>query len=154
MKLLFLFLIFSFATVAQTKNDFNKSIKKNGWVIPEIAKLNKLSESQPDINGFAATSREFDFADKKLNLELNKITVCEIRKGISYTFNEKNFAYEFQCVPFSKARYDRKTKSWSPSSYLGALAKFIFYDDDGDGKFETRYNSWKMPLYIPNWIKN
>jgi hypothetical protein len=122
--------------------------KKNGWFIPVYTHLKKLNETQMAISGFIVTNKAIDFTNIKFNLELNKTIVCEIRKGKSFSLKGHIFSYEFEYVPFAKEKFDKKTNSWSPRIYAGSLVKFIFYDEDGNGEFESRYNSWKIPLHF------
>lgn len=63
----------------------------------------------------------------------------------SYSINGKIFAFEGYCVPLSTANNRRE--------YLGSIGRFLFFDEDGDGKFESRYSSLEMKIFVPDYLK-
>ena len=63
----------------------------------------------------------------------------------SYSVNGRPFAYRVSLVPVN-------LRSDGSREYIGAVFILYYYDEDGDGKFETRYGDLTR-LKMPDWYK-
>ena len=80
---------------------------------------------------------------------------CEVRKSKYFSIGDKVFAHSFQCVLFSIDEQKMSGNSiFRSNNYYGAMTEFYYFDNDGDGKFETRYSSsGNMKIKLPDWVK-
>lgn len=164
-------LFFSIGTYSQSSDDskptllrLEKIIKQDGWEIPDLS--NEKSFDILQSNGI--TIKRYAFIGKvpvqkldfyALNEKDESLKVLsrdvKIRSGESYSINNKIYAYYFLCVPIlygngvnEKGEVVNKTMTLS-----GAILSFSYFDEDGDGKFETKYLTDKLPEVVPDWIK-
>jgi hypothetical protein len=75
--------------------------------------------------------------------------MCAVSELSSFELNKNIFAYQVRLVPISIQANGKKT-------YTGAVFIFFFCDEDGDGKFETRYHGSQTLdlLKVPTWVKH
>ena len=87
------------------------------------------------------TVREYDLGKTLPNTKLDRKYSCEFTTLRSYEFQGRIFAVSGQCVVFSLSVSRNKHLTITSKNYMAAITQYTFYDKDGDGKFETRYNS-------------
>ena len=135
---LFGILLLSHAVVGQSQAE----LKPKGWHVPDIKQLTVDHQSIELLNGVFVTKRTYKLGNSKLNTRTNTRTYCEFTTLNSYHLeNGKMFAIGGECVVFSLAVTRSKNITVSSKNYAGAITHFTFYDRNGDGKFEARYNS-------------
>ncbi len=159
--LLFVFVILHFSGNAFSQE---KSVKEEGWELPDVSTFELKSEINKEVDGFWVKVSEFDlekvdkkpaiFLRSKKDTENKSEMFCEVRKAKSFSIKDKIFLHSFQCVLFS---IDEQTMSgkgiFRSKNYYGAMVEFYYFDEDGDGKFETRYSISGMEIKLPNWAK-
>ncbi len=143
-----------------------KVVQQNGWSIPDLSKEKTKDQDIVQIDGIAVnrtlylletkSSYNFDFyysnqEDKSIKVETHP---CDIESIVSYRTNNKTFAYSFNCIPFGITTVKKDGKTYEAKGYIGLMLTFLYFDEDGDGKFETKYITPQMQLHIPEWIKN
>lgn len=139
----------------QANTNFSKvgrAIKADGWEIPGLAGSKQVSGRGVLIHGdkdfspihwtfkqpAAQEGREFVFNDdyftdgerKELGLLPGEYGVMKI---IEYDINERAFCYAIWIHPVG----------------IGAMSELHYYDEDGDGKFETLERQKLNPLFVP-----
>ena len=146
-------------------------IKPFGWEIPHLESLVVVSRTPLKTEDGTKVHRsvlrmkaknssilfedmdfyEFDESGKSLTIRTNSLMADEI---IRYDVAGKSFAYTFvgTCVSLG-----RETKRGREFIYMGCKTMMAFYDEDGDGIFETR-NSRLNPVApgresVPAWVK-
>ena len=148
---------------------FEALIKPAGWKIPRLRSLVVVSRSpwqeiEDGIEVYRSVLRmrgknssilfedldfyEFDESGKSLTVRTNSLMVDEI---IRYDVAGKAFAYVFSGTCVSLGPRTRRGRS---VLYMGCMTRMAFYDEDGDGIFETR-NNRLMPgrESVPAWVK-
>ena len=131
------------ATIAQ-RPTFTKSINTKGWKVPLLDKLESSNESI-DIEGISVERRSFLLSQPKPFIMLRR-EKCEFGWLVSYAIKGKVFAISGDCVKFGNdPRYGK--------FYYGGSRNFTYYNEDGDGKFESRYSSGFMPVFVPRRLK-
>src|SRR5262249_24948878 len=78
---------------------------------------------------------------KELTIHSN---LCAVHTFSSFEMNNQRFAYRVVLVPVSVDGSGART-------YVGAAFVFSYYDEDGNGTFETRYEG-PRELSVPQWI--
>ncbi len=137
--------------------DLLKVVKEIGWKMPKIDS-NETFQSKivhfQNIPVLAKTYQlkkpfdsfvDFYYLNKEKTLEIESLTL-EIRYFQLYSFKEKVFAFAVFGSPFGF------TKGGS-RAVIGTRYKVYYFDENGDGKFETRYNDVSVPKHIPDWVK-
>lgn len=135
---------------------YSKTVKENGW---EMLWLNDTSVSKIEnlsLNSLTVVSKQLKFKkDLIFNIDLfynidnsSELSILSgnyfIQDLEKYTINEKDFAYR---VDFTPEVFDNGNRV-----RVRAIMRIYFYDENGDGKFETRYSNLKN-LKLPEWIK-
>jgi hypothetical protein len=69
----------------------------------------------------------------------------------SYAVKDRIYAYRFIVSLFGLYKGNDQIERRVP---VGLVTIFNYFDEDGDGKFETQYLTTEMPKHIPNWVKN
>lgn len=157
--------LFCFAQVSQPPQSpqnvdsrpFNRVKKREGWLTPEITKLQKtISTKGMLIDDIAVkvtrleppeeTSGHFDvyWLDRG-GLLVHSVT-ASIQAIFSYEHEKKVFAYSASYVPYVVEEHGTR-------SYAGGIFTFYYYDEDGDGVFETRYSNTPSALFVPKWVR-
>jgi hypothetical protein len=135
----------------------DRVIKREGWTIPKISEEELFSNQITRIENNPVTLKEYkpkknvDFQLDHYFLDANNTLISsqrvyEVRSISSFSVNNKVFAYGVIGVPFAVDERGNK------AAYIGAVVKVYYFDEDGDGKLETRYISIKPPNIIPNWV--
>jgi hypothetical protein len=141
-----------------------KTVKEDGWRVPGIDEYRKVSSvTEKQVKGVAVTQKVFE-AEARPVVDLDGQTVGNIdAKGINvsqavadekkrlfdvrgfstYEVNGRVFAYGVTLVPVVIEKNIR--------TYAGAMYSLFYYDEDGDGRFETRYSGLPLPG-IPAWV--
>lgn len=166
--------ISSISVFAQTQNNdelkfnyLNKIIRAEGWEIPNLENEKQKIEGEIQKDGFIVklTSIKLSRSDilqkldfYSLNKEDNTLKVstteCDLRALESHSVNGKVFAYRLACTPFSFGDAVNNGELVGKVKYYQGLSiQYFYFDEDGDGKFETRYVAIEMPKFIPDWVK-
>lgn len=139
----------------ETEAAVPKTVKKDGWEIPKIDEKELISRNIINLQGVPVTMKGYKLQksiDTKLNFyfltadnTLNTYTEdVEIKSVAAYILNEKPFAYQTLGTPFNIFEDGTRENA-------GILIRVFYFDEDGDGKFETRYIGNKLPDKIPLW---
>ena len=131
------------------------AVKKEGWVIPGSSHFKKLEaferrvidgtevlyqvvlheeQDEPLVTG--------DGNEVKLEAAAEGQRLFAVREVTAYRVDNRIFAYAVRLVPVAIDNGAR--------AYAGAMYQTYFYDEDGDGVFETRYShlpATKLPRY-------
>ena len=157
----------NFPTIQQI-NSSGKSetfINENGWEIPNLSS-SKISSFNPklkvkDIGNVTVNMKEYEpsiniITDEpfaSINQSLGQIKYRTIHE---YSINNHIFCYKIQA---NRVTVDEKTGSITQSS--GSLFFFSYYDENGDGIFETLvldevgpsgFSIFSDPPHIPKWV--
>jgi hypothetical protein len=141
-----------------------KALKQEGWRVPGIEEYKKVSRvKERQVTGGTVTQKVFE-AEARPVVDLDGTTVGNIdQKGINvsyqiakkkkrlfdvrdfstYEVNGRVFAYGVTLVPVAIEKHTRV--------YVGAMYSLFYYDEDGDGRFETRYSGLPLPK-TPTWV--
>jgi hypothetical protein len=132
--------------------------RKQGWMPQEITKLQKITsveeilidgllvkETRLEIPGGAPGNFDLYWLDKG-NLFVHSYT-ADIQAIASLEYEKKIFAYSASHVIYTKDDLYGKT-------YAGAIFVFYYYDEDGDGVFETRRPNEPGALFVPKWVRS
>jgi hypothetical protein len=134
-----------------------KILNKKGWEIPQKHELELISKMQIQISGnpvYKCAYKTKNITEIKLDdyfLEDNENLIVnphnyEIREIYSYEKTGRLFAYEINYVPYVVDEKGIRTVAL-------AKTKRYYFDEDGDGTFETMYQSQYLPENLPQWIK-
>jgi len=130
--------------------------KKDGWTIPNATFPNNGNITHESLDGTIFIRKTLALNNLQLidfehyfivspeNIEITHES-CEIRNVATFEIDSKIFAYFVGCSP-------TEISNGSLSS-AGAIYSFYLIDSDGDGKFDQRVISRKLP-YIPDWVKS
>jgi len=145
----------------------NKLTNDAGWEIPDLKKFDKDPVGHQIIDGIAITSQHYS-RRQSVDIELSSFKVDEncnykvfvrklsTRDITSISASGKIFAYQALYQPYSDVattqQIGKKTRKFNLRRYMGSVSSIFYIDEDGDGKFETRYASLKMPD-LPLWVK-
>jgi hypothetical protein len=128
------------------------------WLIPGESQFNiVLKTSIEKVNGalvesktfqcsgeFPLTEVEFYYVRSGGELYVNPLLLA-VQHISSYSIGGRTFAYR---VALAKVN----VRSDGSREYIGAIFTLYYYDEDGDGKFETRYGDLTS-LKLPDWYK-
>lgn len=146
------------AVIAKDPQRIDKVVKLGGWNIPEFAANQSTSKSDIVVDNRTVTLRGYRLKDgaygtlDNYSLDPNNVLLLrsrsvELENIASYSADNKIFAYQVVCVPFGVADDGSKMLA-------GSMIRVFYFDEDGDGLFETRYVNSEFPNFIPNWISN
>jgi hypothetical protein len=110
-----------------------KSVKADGWRLPNLRRLTVADRSDVDSNRKIIEKRVFELSRSKPTIKLRRYTYCEFRNLSSYSYRKRLITIDGICVVLIVRDNIRR--------YQGAITRFTFVDEDGDGKMETRYTS-------------
>ncbi len=159
--------ISALVTSAQLLN-YRSEIRDGGWKTPILNELKLTKESEiKQTNGSILLEKVYDakarqpsnlLETKRAGKRIISILRCEFSWLSEYMMNGKTFAVDGYCG-FVSYQYSRSHGSLlTMKSYLSGVTRYTFYDEDGDGKFERRYNSSpgdkNFEILIPAWVKN
>lgn len=123
---------------------YPRDVNVVGWKVPAIRGSHLISTADLLLEGKAILKREFR-ADKNLPhalVDRNKRYYCEFAYFTTYSIKEKIFAIDGDCVMISFTPVtSSKGERFVVKDYFSGMTRYIFYDENGDGKFESRYNS-------------
>jgi hypothetical protein len=148
--------------IAETTNKIQtlrltRIFKKSGWLVPQKQEIELIGKSQIQISGNSVNKFAYktkNTIEVKLDdffLKNNESLIVntydyEIREVYSYEKRGRLFAYEISYVPFTINDKGIKTAAL-------AKTKRYYFDEDGDGTFESLYQSQTLPENIPAWVK-
>lgn len=160
---------------ADTPNDGQpkkliRIIRLEGWDVPQLTNRKLISTESTNIDGLTVTVKMYDFAintSQSQTIQLDfyglhnddlKISSLEadIRNVFVFSVKNKVFAYKLACVPFSftDGEIIETKEKFKVKSYTRAILNSLYFDEDGDGKFETKYTMSEMPSELPKWVKD
>ena len=164
-------LFFSIGTYSQSSDDskptllrLEKIIKQDVWEIPDLSNEKSFYLTRSDgifIKSYSFIQKvppqkfeyySLDEKDKSLKVFSRD---CALRNSESYSVNGKIYAYSFICVPiaYGDAINEKGEIVGKSMTLIGITLSFSLFDEDGDGKFETKYLTDKLPEVVPDWIK-
>jgi hypothetical protein len=131
--------------------------RKSGWSVPgAIQSLVASGVESVSVDGATITKKklqsknellateEFFYVNDEGNLKINSISFA-LRGIYSYEIAGKKFAYETQLVPV-------RVEGNGTRIYAGAMVILYYFDEDGDGIFETRYGDMSR-IKMPEWVR-
>jgi hypothetical protein len=140
-----------------------KVVKDSGWAIPGIKEFTTLSSAQEKQFDGVTVSQKVYIADPRpvIDIDGNKVghidhegihvtpesarakkQLFDLRGFSAYEVNGHVFAYSITLVPLAIEKQRRM--------FTGAMYRLLYFDEDGDGRFETRYTGFTMPK-VPEW---
>jgi hypothetical protein len=127
----------------------------DGWKIPGIKRARVVEtknslisevtvlEEKLKLSSEASTNIEYYSLNQNNKLEMFSV-LCYVESIYSYSLNGKKFAYRVFYSPLLiEDGIEVKTR---------AISIIHYYDEDGDGKFEVRYERMKEPK-LPAWFQ-
>ena len=151
-------LVYSLNVFSQSLS-YRRDQNVNGWPVPNLTRLRTTTFEGPTY-----TERTYSLGNSKPSTRLAKNKYCEFSHLFSYSYKDKLFAIDGTCVIFilSKGKVFSKGKRgythFISKEYMAAITRFTFYDEDGDGKFETRYRSSPLDrsfrILVPKYLLN
>lgn len=135
-----------------------KVLKKDGWDIPKInpselfkSEITYFQNTPVVLNGYKLhksfdTKVDFYALDNDTAI-IKESQVIEVKTIGTFSFGGKIFAYSIVGSPFGYLPDGDR-------SGIGIIYRVFYFDEDGDGKFETRYTTPTIPTIIPNWLIN
>ena len=130
------------ATAAYAQNGFTKRLKPQGWNVPSVENLERLREDKIAVDGYRIQQITYKLPKPPPFVFTPKKTRCEFQWLSIYVAAGEVFAVGGDCVQFAIDPRHRKF-------YFGGLGNFSFFDEDGDGKFETFISSGFQILFLP-----
>lgn len=147
------------------KHGFDSSsisiVRDEGWVLPIFEEAVILKESMRSENGIELVVRshrvlkdneqqfEFFLFGENPTLRL-KSTKVEPKSVSSVSSKGRTFLL---LVSYNQIGSYEDEEGVSHKAYVGHLIQVGYLDDDGDGRFETRYNISKPDIRVPEWVK-
>lgn len=147
---------------------YRSELKENGWQVPLLNELplkESLEMKRPD--GVDVLKRTHNAQIRRPSTligmtktntgRITEIRRCEFSWSYAYSVKGKTFAIDGSCG-FVSYQYFRSNGQlhWIESTLAG-ITRYTFYDEDGDGKFERRYNSSpgdkNFNIIVPDWTK-
>jgi hypothetical protein len=135
-----------------------KVSRERPWVIPGESHFSSvLKTSNEQIGGTLVQAKTFQCSGELPQADVDfyymrgdgqlyvRTSLLALQHLSSYSLDGRTFAYRAAFVKVD-ARSDGKRE------YVGAVFILHYYDEDGDGKFETRYGDL-MSLKAPDWYK-
>ena len=138
--------------------ELQKFVKRNGWEIIPTSDLKLIHKGSIELNGILTIVNSYKptksfrlelenyFIDKDYSVTITA-TKVQVEKIKAYELNGQTFAFVITYIPY----FISKSKD-VPGIFVGAIFTRYFYDEDGDGKFESRYQSIMMPIFLPEWV--
>lgn len=99
-----------------------------------------------EVQGYLVEQAAFYLVSPKPFITLDNGAKCELRDLYEFSTAGEKFATSSSCVKFG---IDRRFGKF----YYGGMGTFTFIDDDGDGKFETRFSSASEILIVPQRLR-
>lgn len=142
---------------AEAAQHLRRIVRKNGWHVPGRDEFSAVSRVDTiNFDGVEVTQKTLRASSAPLvDVEGYSIgsdgqliisnTLCEVRNVLSYEVNEHIFAYETRLLLVSVDMRGNRERT-------GAMFNLWYYDEDGDGRFETRYGASELQK-IPDWVK-
>ena len=133
-----------------------KVVFADGWDVPKVNSNELFKEEITNFQDISVISKgyklekTFDLAFDSFRLTEDHTlkmysTVIEVTTVGTYSFNGNIFAYALLGSPFGFTQKGARVG-------IGVLYRVFYFDEDGDGKFETRYNALSIPRYVPAWV--
>ncbi|MEP6903256.1 MAG: hypothetical protein ABJA66_16015 [Actinomycetota bacterium] len=134
----------------------SKSIKFGGWTIPEIKDAEVIDNDICKMQNSSVArklyklKKRFYTQQDFYSLNSNGILTVEtqylaITTVLTYNYNEKTFAYCIQYIPYGVSKNGGR-------ALYGFPVTVFYVDEDGDGKFESRYAESDFPNEVPDWV--
>lgn len=134
-----------------------KIVKKTGWSLPGSPETLGTSKAwTTSLGSSAVLKRQLQLSSEPLyTLERfiveDRVLVissqtCVVREIYALEVARRVFAYEAVLVQVELLNDGRR-------QYVGTAYRLYFYDDDGDGIFESRYTSLPSQV-VPNWARD
>ena len=140
---------------SEAERQMFRIVRRGGWAVPGFNRTLVASATRlVDIGGREVqkkklqlpqeplTDVEFFYTQNNGDLVVNSVAFV-VRDLFSFQVADKVFAYEVRLVPVSVGEGGVRT-------YAGAMVTLHYFDEDGDGNFETRYGNLRT-LHIPVW---
>ena len=127
----------------------DQEIQPNGWRVPNIQRLKVTNEAVEDHEGRTVRRRDYLLGRTKPVTRIGKNHYCEFATLSGYQYRGKTFAISGQCGCFKLDVSRLKKYTVYEKSYAACVTNYTFYDQDGDGRFESRYNSTYHPQAPP-----
>ena len=123
-------------------------MKEKGWRIPKTDGLKVKEKVSVELGGISVIRKNFSMADSDVLISLGDDKYCKFFALSIYLYKDKTFAIDGNCGLLHIAR-----KMRFPAA---AVTRYAFVDEDGDGKFESRYNyssgTDDFKLFVPSYL--
>jgi hypothetical protein len=130
-------------------------MREGGWQIPGLTQFTKSeNRSQITVNGVKVIRQYLKSSDEPLIIidqyslsDAGELiispTPCYIRNIMTYSVSGRVFAYQVSGMVAVKNTAGRLERT-------GGVLEIFFYDEDGEGKFETRSIATELQR-VPSW---
>lgn len=148
---------YSYTKDKPSQPNLEKIEKPNGWKIPGIDAVIGVTEKKSiNIDRIEVQKKHLElFNEPIVEVEtystgntgqlLITSNLCVVRNLFVYENQGEKFAYQADLVLVDVNLEGVRT-------YYGNILKFYYFDEDGNGSFETR-NELDNALHLPDWIK-
>ena len=90
------------------------------------------------------------YLDSNNNLSLST-TIVTPKNILTYSYGGKTFMYDVSCILGAIKNKDG-SKIEGNVGLAGTMITVYYVDEDGDGKFESRFEKPNKPNKIPDWV--
>ena len=148
----------------QSAKPRQKTLKEDGWRVPGVDEYRTVATvKERQVEGVEVTQKVFEIEARPVvdvdgntvgNIDQKGINVSQevakkkkrlfdVRDFSTYEVKGRVFAYGVTLVPVVIENNLR--------TYAGGMYSLFYYDEDGDGRFETRYSGLPLPK-TPTWV--
>jgi hypothetical protein len=121
-----------------------KQINESGWQVPDLTSFKISYTTETEIEGVKVSVTHYDLGSPKPVVEIAPGKECEVRSTSAFAVEVFTFAISSSCVLFGvDPRYGK--------FYIGAEFIWTFYDEDGDGIFESKVADPK--IIVPEYLR-
>jgi hypothetical protein len=136
-------------------------IREEGWLVPSVSGREIERESKISIQTTEVVSKIFRI-ENDLEMPFERFqcrdrstiviteTKAAVRGLVSYSSRGKTFAIYVNYVQLGTYEDERGVKH---KAYIGPLIQIGYLDEDGDGLFEKRFESFGRPTEVPKWVQ-
>ena len=149
-----------FVSAQESRKPRKVMVNKDGWLVPGQDYFKTESKVvKKNIEGIEVTHRIMaspaeifvDVSGKRVELYAKRKSddwIFSVRDLSVYEVNGRIFAYGVTLVPVDVTRRGNLYYK----SYIGAMYSLFYFDEDGNGIFESRYSGLPLPK-LPDWAR-
>lgn len=147
---------------------YRSELKENGWQVPRFHELLLKESSEIKLpDGEVVHKKMYNAQVRRPSTllattrtprgRITEIRRCEFSWLYAYSVKGRIFALDGSCGFVYYQYFRSRGELHTIEGSLGGVTRYTFYDEDGDGKFERRYNSnpadKNFNIIVPVWAK-